>query len=905
MPSLFQRLFGGAAVADAKEAEARSESAGAVMVEIARVDPESGAVSTGALPSAAETLAAIFGPDADAEPQLAGTLPIEPPAATPTTVPSAAPAIPAGAPAESALPGESKIDAPRNSVVEARIEAAAAPVFAASKTKAAHEPAAPINPPTEATVGTSRADHSEPQVDKPAAVPHGHWRGNPPAEKPATKNDNSGEAADGGPAKKTQVAPVEEHHDEHASDEHEEAARVAPERAPVEHLRPEPIPASRDWALEEKLASHREWLDTKGTAGEKADLSDTDLEGSELIGVHLRFADLHDANLRAADLLLADLRGACLVRADLEDSCLVGANLEGANLEGASVETAMGLVPRQLAGANLRDALLPPHVMEFEAAGRFERASRMAWRYFAPLLGAMLVSWLMIWKTKDAQLLTDSAVIPYFHSHAAASALPSTQIFLLTPLVLLALYLAFQFHLQRLWDSVLELPAIFPDGHPLDDRGPAVIVGLLRAHFPWINQDASSTRLVEKGAAILVGYWAVPATLLLFWARYLTLQDLRGAILQAVLVVIASGVALHATTKTGRPMERWAIDEKWMHRAVQRVKGVHPAKPSIYLAGALLFLSLGTVLGAPHDLSRAPQYGAANIRRWAPDVLWMVGFDPYANITEASLSRRPTSWTGADNQVGAVDGPRLNSVRFRYAQGYGVFLANAHLWHADLQGAFLSDADLRGTDFGQSNLRFAILDGAHLYQANLNRANLDSTDLARADIRGANLSYASLANANLLDARLDGATLYNVNLMNANLSRASLARADLRGSSLNSARMEHADMQQAYLWSAKLPAANLYGAKLGGAILIAADLRGADLREAQFAGTVLNDADLAGAKLDNADLRGALGLGASQVCSAATRTGALMDDAMAMQVYALCGGVRPVIQATPAGDAAP
>lgn len=902
MPSLFQRLFGGTAVeertADTKESEGRTESAGAVMVEVARVDPESGVVSTGALPSAAETLAAIFGPETDTDPQPAAAVSIEPASTVATKAPSALPAESAGASAKSA------IDARRNLAAEARIEAADAPILAASKPKAAHQPVQSNTAPMEANVDSGRAGHSEPQVDRPAAVPHGHWRGTSPDEKSAAKHEDSGEAAGSGPAKKTQAEPAEDSHDEYAAGEHP-TVRSAPVRTTSEHLQPEPVPPSRDWALEEKLASHREWLDTKGMAGEKADLSDTDLEGSELIGVHLRFADLHDANLRAADLLLADLRGACLVRADLEDSCLVGANLEGANLEGASVETAMGLVPRQLAGANLRDALLPPHVMEFEAAARFERASRMAWRYFAPLLGAMMVSWLMIWKTKDAQLLTDSAVIPYFHSHAAASALPSTQIFLLAPLVLLALYLAFQFHLQRLWDSVLELPAIFPDGHPLDDRGPAVIVGLLRAHFPWINQDASSTRLVEKGAAILVGYWAVPATLLLFWARYLTLQDLRGAILQALLVVIASGVALHATTKTGRPMERWAIEQKWMHRAIQRVKGVHPAKPSIYLAGALLFLSLGTVLGAPHDLSRAPQYGAANIRRWAPDVLWMVGFDPYANITEASLSRRPARWTGADDQVGAVDGPRLNSVRFRYAQGYGVFLANAHLWHADLQGAFLSDADLRGTDFGQSNLRFAILDGAHLYQANLNRANLDSTDLARADIRGSNLSYASLANANLLDARLDGATLYNVNLMDANLSRASLARADLRGSSLNSARMEHADLQQAYLWSAKLPAANLYGAKLGGAILIAADLRGADLREAQFTGTVLNDANLTGAKLDNADLRGALGLGASQVCSAATRSGALLDDAMATQVYALCGGVRPVVQATPAGDAAP
>src|SRR6185437_10856589 len=110
----------------------------------------------------------------------------------------------------------------------------------------------------------------------------------------------------------------------------------------------------KNWAFDDKLASHKEWIDSRGLSGKRADLAGADLEAADLISVNLRLADLHDANLRAADLLLADLRDACLVRADLEDACLVGANLEAANLEGASLETAMGLVPRQIAGANLR-----------------------------------------------------------------------------------------------------------------------------------------------------------------------------------------------------------------------------------------------------------------------------------------------------------------------------------------------------------------------------------------------------------------------------------------------------------------------------------------------------------------------------------------------------------------------
>ncbi len=653
-----------------------------------------------------------------------------------------------------------------------------------------------------------------------------------------------------------------------------------------------PASSGRDWILEEKLASHLEWLDSRGESGLRADLSDADLEGQELIGVKLKFADLHDANLRAADLLLADLRDASLVRADMEDSCLVGANLEAANLEGASLETAMGLVPRQIAGANLRDALLPPQIMVFDAAAKFARASRIAWRCFAPLIPAVLISWLIIWKTKDAQLLTDSAVIPFLHSRTAATAMPTEQIFLLAPLVIFSFYLVFQFQLQKVWGAALELPAIFPDGHSLDDRGPGMIVGLLRAHFWWIGRENSSTMWVEKTISILAGYWAVPFTLTLFWARYLTMQEMKGTLLQALLVAIATGVALHATMRTGRVRVNWAAERKWTGRMVEAMRRVSPAVTASGVGIALLVLSVGTLSGVPHERSRAPQYSAASIRRWAADVLWSFGFDPYADLTEATLSRKPARWTGANAQVASVTGPQLNQAKLRYAQAYGVFLANAHLWQSDFEGAYLSEADLRGADLGNGDLRRAVLDGALLNGANLNRARLDGAVLARADLRWANLSYASLAHAMLMDSRLDGATLYDAQMSVASLARADLEKTDLRGASLNAADLDHADLQQSLLWSAKLPGANLYGAKLQGAVAIDVDLRGADLREAQFAGTVLSDANLSGSNLDRADLRGALELTPSQVCSSKSRHGALLDVALATQVTAECGGLQ-------------
>lgn len=658
-----------------------------------------------------------------------------------------------------------------------------------------------------------------------------------------------------------------------------------PPEAPLDMLPAAPS----DWAFEEKLASHKEWVESQGVTGKRADLSCAALEGAELIGVNLRYVDFHAANLKAADLLLTDLRDACLVRANLQEACLVGANLEGANLEGASMDTAMGLVPRQLAGSILRDASLPTQILNFEGLAEFERASRATLRYFATTVSVSMISWLMIWKTKDIQLLTDSAIVPYLHSAAAATAMPTDEIYLIAPVALFILFLVFQFNLQRLWDSVLELPAVFPDGRTLGEREPRIVKGLLRAHFRWMNQDAPSTRVIERAVSVFLAYWIAPITLVLIWARYLTLQDMHGTILQESLAAVAVGIAAYATTKVGRPQERWVLGGRGAGRIVAKIRKVSPISLAIAAFVLLTLLSAGSIKGIPHDRGRAPQFAAADFRRWGPSVFWSIGFDPYADLTEAEISKKPANWNGADDQVSSVVGANLNNRNVRYAQAYGVFLVNAHLWRADFQGSFMSEADLRGADLGQSSLKFAVLDRAQMNHANLDRADLEGANLARVDLREANLSYSLLQGAVLIDARLDGASLYGARLDSATMVRTNVEKADLRNSYLGNANLDHADMQAAYLWSAQLPGAHMSNAKLETAIFIDANLHGADLGGAEFAGTVLNGAELSGANLAGADLRGSLGLTATQVCSAAKRGGALLDAALQTQVDAQCG----------------
>ena len=61
---------------------------------------------------------------------------------------------------------------------------------------------------------------------------------------------------------------------------------------------------------------------------------------------------------------------------------------------------------------------------------------------------------------------------------------------------------------------------------------------------------------------MLLAYWIVPLTLLLYWARFLTLQQLRGTALQSLLIAAAVGVALYSSTKVGKPERRAGCDER-------------------------------------------------------------------------------------------------------------------------------------------------------------------------------------------------------------------------------------------------------------------------------------------------------------------------------------------------------
>ncbi len=651
---------------------------------------------------------------------------------------------------------------------------------------------------------------------------------------------------------------------------------VAPENAP------ENIPLLE---LAEILDQHKMWVESGGESGAKADLSGANLANADLTGVNLQGAVLNKANLSGADLSMANLRGASFVQADLRNTNLLGTELRGANLMGAMLYGAEGLWVGRLGGANLFDALLPESVSTFDGSKAIAQATKVArWFYFS-ILAMSLTCCLLIALTTDLRLVLNASAIPISR---VGNVLPMTGFYLGGPLLLLCIYLRFHFLLLRLWGSMAALPAVFTDGQTLENDGPWFLIGLVRRHFRWLRDNRSPQTVLETVLSTLLAYWVVPATLFLFWLRYLVRQDLRGTLLHVLLLMlsVAAATCLPAiVSRVLRPGDLRRPQSKNLYRIV-----LLTLRASFATGFLLLLFSLGILLGLPSDRSIAPDRSSADFRRWASQAFQTIGYRPYADLTEAALSPLPARGNWSEEALAAVPGAHLNETSFRFARAYRAFLVNARLWRSDFEGAYLSEADLRGANLREANLRSAVLDRVQASRANLVSADATGANLASADLRAADLSYGILENAILSSARLAGASAYAANLQNAQLLRADLSRADLRDTKLEHAVLSFANLEQTDLSSAKLSQANLTGAQLRGTILLDADLKKADLRGALLTGAILRGAEFEGANLAGADLRGAAGITSLQICSATHWRAALLDPDILLEVQTRCGG---------------
>ncbi|HTE19947.1 MAG TPA: pentapeptide repeat-containing protein [Armatimonadota bacterium] len=558
---------------------------------------------------------------------------------------------------------------------------------------------------------------------------------------------------------------------------------------------------------------------------ERADLRGAQLENANFRGAHLEEAELSGSNVLNIDLSEANLRGASLRGADLHGAKVQDADLRDTDLRDADLTGVTGLVARQLAGADVCGARLPEPTAHFGALGHVAEAARSAGVLFLVVLFGCLYAWLAIASTTDAALFAHPT--PY-QLPLINVPLPLARFYVAAPVILVAVFALFHLYLQRVWNGLAGLPAVFPDGMTLDQKVPSWLMsGIVRAHVARLRHDRPPLSWLQEWLSVLLGWYLVPYTLFMFYARYLPRHDMITTLLVHVVLLAASIFA-------GLMFSRLGI-------ATLRGEGV-PAASRKHPLGARFAPAYGALAAGAGIIFGLLAWASINYGIQFPVL------PSFANLRDAEVSTRPANWTGTEFNL--AKGALLPGVDLRWASGRRAFFVNADLRRADLRKAVFSQADFRKAD-----LRFA-----DLRQTRLRGANLQAATLERAHLAGAELAAANLSDAFLSRADLSGAGLRAASLKRAYLAGASLREADLQEADLRAALLADVDLSAANLRMATLADADLSGARLGGASLRGTDLQGAILHRADLTG-----ADLYGARLQGADLTEAVGLTREQI----------------------------------------
>ena len=485
---------------------------------------------------------------------------------------------------------------------------------------------------------------------------------------------------------------------------------------------------------------------------QEAILENANLQEATLCGADLREATLSYANLQGANLFKANLQGADLFLANFENTNLLEATLREADLQNAKVFQANGLQSNQFAGANVSGAKLPDNITKFEGLGQVEKISQRAQKLFLSLLLGCVYCWLTIATTTDVGLITNSGSSPL---PIIQTKIPIAYFYWAAPLILLCLYLWFHLYLQRMWERLSQLPAVFTDGEALDEKVyPWLISGMVSLHVRLLKENRPALSRIQTGISILLAWWLVPFTFLFFWLRYIPRHDWVGTALH----VGALGVSITAAFLLYRLAAKTLRGEKtsslsWKEN-VKRLPAYQHASLTLGILGLcfLTFSNLSTwaIEGVPprpiDSWSKLFTPPCTNVPyEWCdgpilvPRFFDYFGYRTHANLNEIEISTKPPTWTGQkeepQNEISLVKGANLQ---------------NANLQNAKMQRAFLVKADLRGAN----------LKGADLYGANLQEADLGSADLQEADLRVANLTgVRNLSAYKLCQARVDEDTI--------------------------------------------------------------------------------------------------------------------------------------------------
>lgn len=508
---------------------------------------------------------------------------------------------------------------------------------------------------------------------------------------------------------------------------------------------------------------------------EPCDRADGEAVGPARAGGAAGAASFEGADLRDARIEGLALAGVSFTGADARRALFVDCDLADADFS-----TTRGLLPSSFPGSDLRRAALPAGLCFDAPLATVQGAVGHARAVFFLIAAASLYCLLVVAATTDRDLLvnTASTPLPIVDTPVAIAAF-----YAVAPALLLASVIWMHAYLQRVWATLAELPARFPDGLALGDRVAQWIPLSVAAGAP--GRSPATFGALEAMVSAVALWLITPGVMLAMWARHLPRHDLAASLWQIALLALCLAFSAVFAARARRTLARRRIGR------MQRVREViYGGSAAALVAAALVPTTLTVAQPAPGSLlgRLAEPVTAAAARLGLPSVAAAAGLRERLELSGADIAPRPPDWSRA------LGGARLAEA----LAGTGrVDLVGRNLDRAAADSAFfararLDEARLRAINaplavFVQASLVFADLEEAKLPFADLRDVDLSLATLTGADLSRANLRGACLRGTVLENARLDGADLRGADLGGADLHRAGLDSADLRGADLAAA----------------------------------------------------------------------------------------------------------------------
>jgi uncharacterized protein YjbI with pentapeptide repeats len=417
-----------------------------------------------------------------------------------------------------------------------------------------------------------------------------------------------------------------------------------------------------------------------------------------------------------------DFRGKDLKERRFQGTDLTGSDFRDADLRGAAFVDVKGLSADALGGADLTGVTLPDDVAKFDGLESIGEVSRYIQILYQIILAISSFAVLTVLSVRDENMILHHAmpttVLPFIQASISARMFGWAM-----PVIIFLLFVYQLIYYKELWRQLADLPAVFPDGTPLDKKAYTLTTNcLIRLYSRRLRPQDTGPLRRERALAILIVHGPVVCTMALFWFYYLKEHSWPTGLVRVALLTLTVCLSYYAHGIMARHLlsrEPAAPGHRaggWHATA----RGIRRMSTLAVVISLFTLTVTGIAIYLPRTLLPEP---------WSRRL--------YANISNRRISAgeqdadKPAAADAAPAPMRRGDG--LDAV-------VGADLSRANLRGMDATRAFLAKSDLREAD-----LRDAVLVSADLRHSRLNGALLQGVDLRGADLRESVLRGAHLS----------------------------------------------------------------------------------------------------------------------------------------------------------------